>query len=335
MKHIFPILITFILFEIFLRYSPFSNGISPVEYDSEIGMWHKKNFSNYIISSCYRTEYSFDEYGRVKSLYDLDKSKKDIILLGDSQIEALMVQKENRLQNRLYSNLDNKYNVLNYGLSGTSTAQQYQILINKANLDNVEYVLQFLFLENDLHDSNKFNTGILERTKVFMKFENLEKYELIKPSSYNYIEIIRDIVSNYEFYFFVKKIIYFLKDSINSFFDKVKLEDTNTEILNKNIYFSDFTWMQLQGPIFLTKKLLSKKSIKYKIFFVSKNVNEQELNKFKGFLRDIEVEYFDLEDFFNQDYLKEKQLFFSCDSHFNDFANIILSKYLRGNIEDY
>ena len=34
-------------FEIFLRFSPFSYGITPMEYDKDIGMWHKKDFSNF------------------------------------------------------------------------------------------------------------------------------------------------------------------------------------------------------------------------------------------------------------------------------------------------
>ena len=59
-----------ILFELFLRFSPFTNGITPMTYDKEIGMWHKKNFANYIIDDCYKTKYFFDEEGRIKNNYE-------------------------------------------------------------------------------------------------------------------------------------------------------------------------------------------------------------------------------------------------------------------------
>lgn len=332
MKHIFPILITFILFEIFLRYSPFSNGLSPVEYDSDIGMWHKKNFTNYMISTCYKTEYDFDEKGRVKNLYDADISKKDIILLGDSQIEALMVKKENRLQNRLFLDLNGEYNIFNYGLSGTTTSQQYQILLNKADLNNTKYIFQFLFLENDLQDSNKVNTSIIERPKVSMKFNSFEDYFLVKPTSYNYIEFIRDLSSNTELYFYLKKIIYFFKDTIKNIHSK---EDKNNLSISGDSIFSEYNWLQLNGPILLTKKLLKEHSIKYHIFFISNNINQKELRLLTEFLRTNEIQYTDLSDFIKKSSFTQEQLFFSCDSHFNDKANIILSRYIKENIENY
>ena len=78
-----------ISFELFLRFSPFEYGTSPVEYDKEIGMWHKKNYEGSAISDCYNTRYIFNEEGLPSSIYDYDTSKRDVILLGASFIEGV------------------------------------------------------------------------------------------------------------------------------------------------------------------------------------------------------------------------------------------------------
>ena len=56
--------------------------MTPMTYDIDIGMWHKKKLSNFIIKDCYKTEYSFDDKGRIKNSYNYDIHKKNIVLLG-------------------------------------------------------------------------------------------------------------------------------------------------------------------------------------------------------------------------------------------------------------
>jgi hypothetical protein len=79
-----------ISFELFLGFSPFEYGTSPVEYDKEIGMWHKKNYKGSAISECYNTKYIFNEEGLPNSIHNYDTSKRDVILLGASFVEAML-----------------------------------------------------------------------------------------------------------------------------------------------------------------------------------------------------------------------------------------------------
>ena len=61
MKVSFALILSIIAYEFFLKFSPFSFGLSPVAYDQDVGMWHKLNFSSYHVSECGRTKYFFDD----------------------------------------------------------------------------------------------------------------------------------------------------------------------------------------------------------------------------------------------------------------------------------
>ncbi|MFC1659817.1 polyribonucleotide nucleotidyltransferase [Pseudomonadota bacterium] len=58
----------------------FRPKLSYKEVDQKIGMWHKKNFKNYMIRECYKRQYIFDEHGLPKSLYDYNSNKKDVVI---------------------------------------------------------------------------------------------------------------------------------------------------------------------------------------------------------------------------------------------------------------
>ena len=150
-------------------------------YDKDIGMWHKKNFSSNAIRECYDIKYFFNEEGLVSLDYNYSKNKKDILILGDSFTEAIMVKNENVLHNALWKEYDGKYNFVNYGLSGTSPTQQYVILAKKAKLDNVKTVLQIINIDNDIYDVDPDNFGSLSRPKVAMKFTSLNEYTVLPP----------------------------------------------------------------------------------------------------------------------------------------------------------
>ena len=133
-----------IAYEFFLWNSPYMGDSSPVVFDEKIGMWHKKNFSGNSIKECYRNKFFFDEFGRVKNTTKISSSRPNIVLIGDSQLEALSVKNENIIHNSLNKEYQNSLNFLNYGLAGSTPIQQYAILINKVDLDKTDYVAQFI-----------------------------------------------------------------------------------------------------------------------------------------------------------------------------------------------
>jgi len=320
-------IISVVIFEIFLRYSPFSSGISPVVYDKDIGMWHKKDFSGYLIKECYKNKYTFDEIGRVANSYTYEKNKKDIVLLGDSQIEALMVENSKNIHNSLYKELDDRYNVLNYGLSGTGPSQQYQILKNKVELSNVDTIIHFVFLENDLNDTDPKNFASTNRPKVYMKFEDLDNYKVIKPRAYGIKEKIRDFLGNFELYAYLKKTIYYYK----YLFEK---QDKNNIKIKKEVFQlqnEEYKWTQLQGSVYQINKLTKKLNIKYKIVIYStyefKDNYSLKTERFEKFLTSQSISHINLVPFL-KDLSKTQSLSFECDGHWNGDTHEKISSFM-------
>lgn len=327
---IFIFFCTIVVFEIFLRYSPFSYGITPMTYDKDIGMWHKKDFSGYIIKDCYKTRYSFDEKGRIANSYNYDKNKKDMVLIGDSQVEALMVENNKVMHNSLYKELDGQYNVLNYGLSGTGPSQQLKILKNKVLLKNTDTLIHFVFLENDLNDGDPKNFNGTNRPKVYMKFQDLENYEIIKPRDNDIKEQIRDFLGNFELYVYLKKTIYFYQ---NKFSSKTKLVKEEIKKTSKYALTNEeYKWKQLNGSIFQINKLALSHNINYKIVIFStyeaSDKHTKKREKFESFLSQYKIQHMNIIPFLNI-IKKEHQLGFECDGHWNDVTHQKIAKYLK------
>lgn len=331
MKKIFiftlVLFITIVLFELFLRYSPFSRGVSPVVYDKDIGMWHKKDFNGSLIKECYKSEYSFDKFGIIKNDYFYDKNKKDVILLGDSQVEALMVNNENIIHNSLYKELGGKYNVLNYGLSGTGPSQQYEILKHKVNLLNVDTIIHFVFLENDLNDGDPANFTSESRPKVYMRFNDLENYEIIKPKDYDIKERIRDFLGNFELYSYLKRSVYYFTHLSQN---KEK-KDENYISNSYELENEEYKWKQLLGSLYQIKLLTKDLNIKYKIVvFSTYEFNENystKREKLEKFFYTHDISNINIVPFIKT--LSENQeLSFKCDGHWNKNTHKALAKYI-------
>ncbi len=321
-------LFALIAFEIFLRYSPFEYGTSPVTYDEEIGMWHKRNFSNRAISGCYKTKYSFDEEGRPKNIYPYDKHKKDVILLGDSFIEAIMVENQNIVHNALAKAFNNKYNFMNYGLSRTGPVQQFVILKDKVDLNNTKYVIQFINLENDLMDADSKNLGALERPMVYVDFETLDQYKIIPPRKKTLYDRVSDMMSGYQIYFFIKKLAYYLKDHL--LHKKSKTEKKSTQ--NSSAKTKDLTksWLYIKGAIHQIHKYTQEvnPNIKYQLIITSENEkNEKDKAIIKKFLDSEHIKYLFLNDVAQQMGIKLET--FKCDKHWTDSAHQNIAKIIK------
>jgi len=328
-----------ISFELFLKYSPFEYGISPVEYDKQIGMWHKrefenytikKEFKNYTIKECYKTKYIFDKQGLPSSINEYDKTKKDVIILGDSYIEAIMVKNKNIIHNSLSKEFNNKYNFMNYGLSGTSPVQQFVILKNKVNLKNTKYVIHFIQLEEDLNEVVSENLDPLARPKVYVEFYNLDEYKIIPPRKKTMYDSIVDFLGNYQMYFFIKKLLYYLRDKLYYLRDNILSKKNNTikKTINKKVEI-DFSknWLYLKGAIHQINKYIksTNTNIKYKIIITSKN----EKNKMilKKFLESENIEFIFLNDIAKSMNIELKS--FECDPHWNDETHRNIAKIIK------
>jgi hypothetical protein len=304
-------------FEMFLRFSPFSLGISPVVYDKDIGMWHKKNFSSVWIKECYQTPFSFDEAGRVKNAYTYDATKKDILIFGDSYMEALMVKNKNIMHNALYREFEGKYNFLNYGLSETSAVQQLIMMKSRVDFSHVKSLLQFIRIESDIYDVDPNVFDATARPKAFLEFSDLDHYRVIPPKKQDLKEQFRDILGNFELYVFLKKGIYFLKHQLED-----AKEHTDKEKKSEDL---SFNWLQIEGAIYQTKKLLESYGVSYTVLLYGK---DEALTKvLKAFLKEQNIDYHDIyalskEEGFGLDG-------FSCDSHWRDQTHLNVAKLIK------
>lgn len=335
MKKIFSIFfvlgISLIVFEFFLGYSPFKRGISPVEYNPNIGMWHKKNFTNVLIKECFSNQYSFDEKGRVNNNYIYDKKKKDIIILGDSYIDALMVKNKNIIHNRLYSELNGSFNVLNYGLTGSGPMQQLSILNHEVNLTKVKRVIQFIYLEDDLGDCDpqKFNGS--NRPKVFMEFSTLEKFKLHKPAAYSIKEKIRDVLGNFEFYSYLNKTWFYYK----SFFDEVEMTDQKKDFNITTMQNEEFRWKQLEGTIYQMKKVAIENTFQYNVILFSHDEitfdNKERSLRLENILHTHNISFLNISIFLKK-LAKNRNISYSCDTHWNDSTHVSLAEYIKDKL---
>jgi hypothetical protein len=343
------------LFEIFLRFSPFSYGITPMIYDKDIGMWHKRNFSNYLIQDCYQNKYFFDNFGRVKNNYQYDTEKKDIVIIGDSQIEALQVENKSVIHNSLFKELNGKFNVLNYGLAGTGPSQQLEILKHKVDLNNISSLVQLILLENDFGDGDQNNLERVNRPKVYIEFKDNNDFKIIKPKPYNYQEKLRDFLGNFELYIYLKKTYYYYTRlfSYDQIISSVSTADEQTFIpagnmkaallkekqingVEMNVFINEnYMWKQLEGAIYQTKQLALKNNFKYTVLVISSfeiNGLSDYRIKFEKFLNAHDIDVVNIVPFLE---LLEvnNELAFSCDAHWNKNTHLGLAKFLSENID--
>jgi hypothetical protein len=322
---IFSIFFALISYELFLGYSPLKNYPSPMEYDDRLGMWHKKDFSSHIKSDCYNNKYYFDSMGRVKNFFPYEFKKHDVVLLGDSFIEALMVQNSNIIHNSLAKIFSNKYNFLNYGLSGSSPIQQLVILKDKVNLSRVKYVLQFINLESDLDDINGKNISYFSRPKVMINFNGFDNYSIIYPRNKNLYDYMLDLFSNLQLYQFIKKLLHVI---INDIKKLIFLYNDNISKVSKNKYFDiNKSLLHLQAAIFHTNFLIKNinSQVKYITIVNSNNIENKEI--MKTFFNDYGIKVVWLDNYVSNHTLK--LVGFSCDSHWNDKTHIDIANLIK------
>ncbi len=323
MKNFIIILISSFLalvcFELFLKYSPFELGISATKYDKKIGLWHKENFQEYIVEECYKNKYSYDEKGRPSNIVPYDSNKKDVILLGDSNVEARMVKNEYIMHNSLAKEFNYKYNFMNYGLAGTGPTQQLVILQEKVDLSNTKYLLQFIDIEGDLLDVDSKNLSSLARPKVYVEFDNLDDYTIIPPRKETLFDKISDRLNYYQSYLFVKRTLYFLQNKLTS--KKEDTPQTKEEVdLSKN-------WLYLKGAIYQTAKLVKSidSKIQYKLILRSKSEKNKAI--MKKFLHEQNIDFFFLNETAKELNLKLDS--FTCDSHWTSKAHQNIAKIIK------
>ncbi len=293
------LLLALLTFEFYLYYSPFQYGTSPGVYDKKIGVWHKKNFSGYSISECYKTKYYYDDKGLPKSTKVYDDNKDDIVFLGDSFVEAVMIKNSYIIHNAFAKELGYQYNVLNYGLSGTSVMQSFMILKEKVKLTKTKYVIEFVSLDGDLLEMDYKQHNSMSRPKVFLDVKSLNNYKVIPPRAITLRDKVGDFLGDYQIYFFIKKLIYSLQ------------EKTATPINKKTKVKFSKDWLTLQASIYQTHLLAKQNNIKFLLIISTKDTKKKE--RLGIFLRKENIPFMSIQEEAEKKGIELQT--FSCDGH--------------------
>ncbi len=329
-------------FEVFMRLSPFGQGVSPVVYDEQIGMWHRKNFSGMMQGECYRSKYSFDEHGRIKNAYDYDTDRQDVIILGDSHIEGRMVKNENILHNRLFELSGGAFNFLNYALAGTAPTQQFVILTQKTDLKTCRAVLHFMHLDDELRDVDPNRFDAVSRPQVQVLFSSLESYECRMPGPAPLKERIRDVLGLFHMYTYAKKTLYAVKDRLKNVTIKRAAERPAVRPGQQKVQADirsgappgdhlEFNWMQLKGAVYQMHRTAHRQGVPYVVVTVFGSRRNEEV--FRAFLDENDIRYLDLLHELEKRGVDTGNLGFSCNEHWSDtthdhVARVLMDKRL-------
>ncbi|WP_159715439.1 hypothetical protein [Geminicoccus flavidas] len=190
-----------VLFEVFLRTPPLRVGVSPVTYHPQLGYWHKADYQGQAFSACYSVPYRLDGHGLRPSRGPVPGKKA--ILLGDSQVEAVMVADEQVMHQRLQAHLGDRIEVLNYGLGGSGADLQHLVLQHLADLDQVGWVVQLVNLDSDVYEANPNNDKPGQRPRARLMFDapaDLDHFRLVPPAPFTRMEQFREVFSGFQLY---------------------------------------------------------------------------------------------------------------------------------------
>ena len=322
------LLCSLVLFELFLRNTPFAHGTSPVVYDADIGMWHKRNFKGRRTGACFDNQYKLDDRGLVNSSVDYDNGLEDMIVIGDSYVEALMVHAEGRLANRLSKAYESRLNVLNYGLAGTSPIQQYVILDKKVDLENARIVVQVVNVESDLRDAVKSARSGVSRPLVFLEFDEGGGFRLIPPKAFEFRDWARDRLGLLESVVFLKKTIYHTRRNLASVLrtkDSKKGNGSEGRVIDL-----EENWAQLKGVIGATNELLRMAGVQYVVILNSRKTENSD--RLRRYLEEQNIVYFDLQFYLNEQNVSYETLLYDCDRHWSEVGHGAVFKGLQDTV---
>lgn len=222
---------------------------------------------------------NFNEYGTRDEPKKINK--KNIILLGDSQVETS--HSAEKMPARLIENeLDQKFNVYSFGSWGWGNDQQLLMLKKSIKKIDPEYVI-LIFSYNDFND-NYYNIGfngekptfkLINNKLQYPKMDNLKKY---LNYSWYYRVSYRIYLTYYHKLFLNKK---------NKILSNIKCDGKKKYLSQREIFNSIHDWdydysMYLNTTI--VKNHMNKEDfINSAKFFIKENNYDNEIDKFNLF----------------------------------------------------
>ena len=262
-------LLAAVLFEAYLRLPPFRSGVSPVVYDPVLGYWHKLDYQGESFSRCYAVPYSFDGRGLRPSggpAHQDGTPARQVVMLGDSQVEAVMVPDDQVMHRRLQAYLGDSVEVLNYGLAGSGADLQYLVLKNRVDLAATGWIVQLVNLDTDIYEADPRNEKPGERPRAQLAFSDLDHFRAIPPAPFGWGERLREHASDFQSYSYVRAALVPLRQAVRRV--RQALGDRQAAIQAEAPAAgrhgpSELGWTNLLGALHLTQRLAAEHGIAY------------------------------------------------------------------------
>jgi len=316
-NHAIGMLLAVLVFALYLTLPPFRTGASQVFYNPVLGVWHRPNYSGVKIRSCYNNAYSFDEQGLRPG--EQESGTNQIVVLGDSQMEATMLPDYNIFHNFLAHDLGHRWTVKNYGMAATAPVHQYVMLSSFIDLAQVTHVVQFVSLDNDLTESDPGEPSG-QRAKARLVFtDSMDRFELRYPPDYSVKERLADLMSRLELYAYTRGVFATVREhgkKWNRLFSEAGEGDGGRR--------TELRWLNLVGAVYQIRHLLKKQGKQYLVIYWP--VNGENGERFERELTRLGVAHIDLRQALKRSGADMERLSFACDRHFNTATHAAIAR---------
>lgn len=289
-----------------VKYEPNTSGI--FRKKSEIqSHWH-------INSSGYNSDQNFTI---------ARNNKQRAIVIGDSYVEALMVDSNNSLSEQAQRRLGAGYEIYRMGISGAPLSQYLYILENEALNYNPDMVVMIL-VHNDFDESFRFKNGHYQSS--FMKLDLSNEIKEIAPAPYtpSRLDLVRKSTT-FRYLYYTQNIdpraIFAPKQNYQNNINEDELIKQKTQIEKATRYlFERISNVCRSRGI---KLLMIMDASRANIYNGTNNISflnqiAQETNEA------LNIDFIDLTSAFRTDYERNKKRFeFASDWHWNEYGHKI------------
>lgn len=280
--------------------------------------------------------------------YILEKNNKTrVAVIGDSYVEALMVDYNNSLSEKLERSFDNSHEVYRFSISGAPLSQ-YLYMLKSEVLGYAPEIVVFVLVFNDFDESWKYTQGRV--TSSFMKFKITDGTvtQEIKPKKFEYLwyEFVRSMA-------IYRYLVYRQKVNITEL--KVKILNSPKDIkYMANVNISNFESTMKNNKIsidyFLSEVVKLSKKYNFKPLIVIDGdrysmCDDKETNYKDGIFSlstylenkclKNNILFSNLDLVFRKDYKVNKKKFnYECDGHWNEYGHEIVAKEVKRLINE-
>ncbi len=307
------------------------------EHHPEFGYIHKKNSSFIVKKNCLENVYHFNEYGFRETLAAKNGDSNRVIVIGDSFMEGVGVQEEERLSDLLEETRGIPH--LNFAMADKGSTQAFSIYSNLAGKWNHSEVVWALFPSNDFNDDQPNLEPNSQPTRPTW-VGNYPNYVLQKPSS----EIPKEKSNKLwkrvlKSYTYTYDALFYLKESIKYQFENSSNNQSQSDYFN----FTEEEWLRLKFSIEKMKVAAANKDLKIicipSHLDLQKPKNDDNIEQLIAQVcSELDIEFIGLYSHFKEQSNSLEKYYLTCDSHWNAkghqaVANILLNQSAKAELK--